>query len=240
MKYLDYRIVNGRRWSFIIYPLILCLIFFSYLHFSNHHRFLKPSPEKSVFKIKLFNDWNELETWQLDRSLSVLPTKMIRSVKSIALIDNINHYGDASTKGHCYPTRQICLKSDELLDPATIQHEVAHTYLFYIEKRTPEFRKKWQLIAGDVYNRNFRSFPTDGLWCSHGDTLSVPDYHEDVAYWVETLYQICFDPKNSVARFYLTKNRDHLDPRYRAKLELLYEYRFITDGVYNKSQIYFE
>ncbi len=141
---------------------------------------------------------------------------------------------------------------------ALILHEAAHIFTFEQEERSSKFSDRWkQIVAGvdgDVYGKDIELASDKTImthWTSKDQSASdqgprngcvsaygCQNLYEDVATHVRTivsdpgLYRELIDPDS---KFYENdKDQKKYAPVYRAKLELLHEYGFITDAKYRE------
>ncbi|MEK7590165.1 MAG: putative zinc-binding metallopeptidase [Patescibacteria group bacterium] len=188
-----------------------------------------PSAFKSVHGFKLYGSFTWQEASDLDKLVSVLPQAVIKSIEFIAKIDDLGHFnGDA---GHCAEIGRICIKNEYINNCNIVWHEIAHAYTHSIIY-TSVFEEEWKEVAGDdVYSGQKSSnykYPQDGLATDYGRT----NWMEDSAEFVTEFYKAV---NNKPSQFNnLEKTEWNRDKRYKAKLDLLYKYGFISLRDYEK------
>lgn len=127
----------------------------------------------------------------------------------------------------------ICVRPQYTKDIVLV-HEVAHAYHVRLNASGKKFSKEWLFLAGDVYGADNiqpgEEFPSRGLlreysaesyWEDVADTFMY--VHAEAAFGKDTPYDQLRD------RGLLAK-----DSVYRAKVELLRKYGFLTGEVYRK------
>jgi len=188
---------------------------------------------KSRHKILLRGQLTEYQARELDFLLDIFSPKVLQSIKSISLNDDFHHYGPKYISGECHFSGDICLKSKYVNDSGTLWHEVAHAYHYELNRLGRNFEKEWLRVAGDVYGKDSPDwFPQNGLLTKY----SEKEYMEDIAEWVSEFYQAIADRPTAFSKFYDWPFRPSInsDPRYKAKLELLRKYEFITEDDYRR------
>ncbi|MCX5751785.1 MAG: hypothetical protein NT099_09025 [Candidatus Saganbacteria bacterium] len=157
--------------------------------------------------------------------LETLPPKVQASIKAVRVLSNEeemekHHLAEANNE-----ERKMYFKATELTMPV-FQHEGAHILTFALEDEKSDFVDRWKAIAGEVYGQviNTADGPKNGCVRPYGET----NYYEDIATFVEKIWE---DPKffNPL----IDPSSPKYDERYVAKIDLLYEYGFISREKYN-------
>lgn len=217
-----------KRWPyFALLVVVLCLFSCSGCHSIPVSR----SSFNSVHGFKLYGMFTWQEVSELDKLVSVLPKPVIKSIEFIAKIGSSDHIeGDA---GHCFPTGQICIKSDYINDCNVVWHEIMHAYTHSVMSyHTKPFEEEWKEAAGkNVYSGPQGSdgqYPQDGLVTDY----SRASWMEDSAEFATEFYKAV---NNKPSQFNKLKKTEWIqDKRYKAKLDLLYKYGFVSLRDYEK------
>lgn len=199
---------------------------------------LPESKEISRHGIELHGEFTESRRERLDKILDALPKNMIKAVNSISINDDSSHYDNydspcSSIAGHCHHSRDICIKSIFINTDLVVWHEVGHAYSFKLYYSGSDFETQWEHIAGDVYTgKDGRGrYPRDGVLSAYG----ARNIDEDIAVWTEFIYTEVADGGFKFwHRVKWNQARGVPDRRYRLKLDLLYQYGFITEENYYK------
>ena len=166
--------------------------------------------------------------------MNFVPKAVAESVKCVIVRwgeDDITHFQDKVRPdglvvvGHCHDKSGfrgiICLYGPKY-DAADVVHESAHAYDLVVNKGA-----EWRGIAGDVYGyeryEDEWDFPRDGLLTHY----SAKNLEEDIAEWVEAVYD------HRVKNYNSFRGVNQRDKRYIRKLEYLRKYGFIGQDDYN-------
>lgn len=131
--------------------------------------------------------------------------------------------------------------NQEFINAMSEEEKIAYMELNELKYQEEQetFESRWEAIAGNVYGKDLQEEAlairwTDGTEEPRNGCMKpygCNNLHEDVATHLETfgkrdygLFKELIDPTNA-----------KYDPRYKQKLDLLYEYEFITEEQYNQS-----
>lgn len=173
---------------------------------------------------------------QMDKTLSMLPSAVIRSVKSITLRNcGDSHLGEC-IDGHChYFSGDICATFEYTCFEHVLLHEATHAYTFSHVSSRSDFSREWIKTAGDVYSSKNKNepfccrFPKDGALTGYGATYWAEDVAETNSYihLVANGWKVTFFNYDNQPRFIA-------DRRFRKKLDLLLKYGFMSEETYKK------
>lgn len=217
-----------KRWPYFAFLVIaFCLFSCSGCHSIP----VSQSSFNSVHGFKLYGTFTRQEVSELDKLVSVLPKSVIKSIEFIAKIENSEHIEGAA--GHCFPTGQICINGKYINDCNVIWHEIIHAYTHrIISYHTNQFEAEWKEAAGkNVYSGpqgSDNKYPQDGFVTDYSRT----NWMEDSAEFATEFYKAVNNKPSQFSK--LEKTEWILDKRYKAKLDLLYKYGFVSLRDYEK------
>lgn len=163
------------------------------------------------------------------QTLGFMYEPMPKAVPEITLNDDDDHFKQVEREaGHCYSNGNICLYTLRLYR-GVIFHEASHSYDAWLEYKGYDIQGSWKKAAGDVYGRGRyapdTTFPQAGILTSYGAT----DEDEDRAEWIKAVYSYLGELDSPLKRV-----GDKDDPRYLKKLQLLRDYKYISEEMYAK------
>lgn len=148
--------------------------------------------------------------WRIDNYLDRMTPEVQNSIASITVVDKIEvEESERFIAGLCDSEGNLYFSALPLIfQPSTIWHESAHAYHFQLDRERSDFSYRWTNIKG-------------GVLTAYGQT----GFREDVADWVREIYKD-LDGDSTVLDRYWTQ---HNAVPYRQKLQLLREYKFISE-----------
>lgn len=177
---------------------------------------------KSGVKITMYGVSIE-ERELLFRALNHLSIKILESIKAVSGRPCSQLTFD--DPAICHWDRTICLRFWGSYETVCeyLWHEAGHARIMVLG---PAFEREWKNTAGNVYGviGGRDDFPKFGILEQHGSINSM----EDIACWVKAVYFYCNGFLHPFGKI------DSSDPRYMAKLNLLFQYGFVTAEEYNK------
>ena len=188
--------------------------------------------------VKLYGSFTPATVVRVDELLLVLPRKVVKSIDSINLNNDKEHYSKGAV-GHFNQAsgQRICLRDDSI---NALWHEAGHAYTSYLNSQNSNFVKEWISVAGDVYGcRDVGSmvFPGNGLL----NAYSSKNHKEDVAEFMEEFYFAVAGEPSDFRLLYAIRLGDYargkpwqLDARYQKKVNLLLKYGFVSRADYDK------
>lgn len=166
----------------------------------------------------------------VEKMLNFLNPSVLKSVNYINFHKEGARHFQNEQAAHCNRDT-ICL--GELHGGSLVWHEAAHAY---IHSLGDGFLKEWKEIAGDIYIGNeyekFNNAFTKGIILGVVSAYGLMDAREDIAEWTEEVYKFVYPGMMSV---FVNKDKiDRTDPRFKKKLELLYQKGFFNKDFYEK------
>ena len=81
----------------------------------------------------------------IDKTMSILPLAVRRSVASVRINDDNDHYASGeNADAHCHGNRVVCIKTYVLDNHlSTLWHEAGHAYHKYLNDKGSDFEKRW-------------------------------------------------------------------------------------------------
>lgn len=201
--------------------------------------FLKWKKVLRVYRVKISGpavQWPDKRT--IRRALVLFADEMLIQKLEIQITEDKNHFGQTwdggQVVGHfhedplsnkiCFLPEGICLCS--------IAHEIAHAYHYFLDSTGELFTQEWRAIAGDVYNKDPKTPDGQGVVRSYCRL----NHKEDIAEWFAYCQIYLYEADNRFSEI-----SDHrADIRYRQKLDLLHEYKFLSDEQYAKLKPLFQ
>ncbi|MEK6897940.1 MAG: hypothetical protein AABX28_01130 [Nanoarchaeota archaeon] len=138
-----------------------------------------------------------------------------------------------------YTKSKIIYKVDRtsLLEYGLFRHEMAHLFADSIKRKDNSFERQWRKIygiSGSRFDRTLNSWeykdnsdpgtPKNGFVTPYGGS----SLHEDIATFVENM------GNPEIFASVVNPSSPQYDIRYRQKLDMLHQYKFISDDEYNK------
>lgn len=177
------------------------------------------------------------ETAQIWKGLNYMPATMQKSVRKIVIRLEKDYFvyehnnKQYTAAGFYEGDGEISILREELTWKI-IWHEVAHAYVYMFLNRK-KFLSEWGKIAGDVYDPNDEDYIDKPMYAGMVSAYSRRNAGEDAAEWVQECYAyLYYDDKDKSS---LTTNKYlKVDPRYRKKLNYLYQHGFFSKEDYKK------
>ena len=176
-------------------------------------------------------------------------------MNKVYIIDKKDFF-EKNLQGHTHTLNEkqknnICLTKGYRKE--VLFHEAAHVRVNVLNNSKSDFSKKWEEIADfkygkkniKIHNPNSKINPNKFVfirWKDDGTAIpknglltpySAKSIHEDVAIFVECLYNVNekeYAKRTEFLELYPLFYADTTDQRYKKKLDLLNEYHFLTDG----------
>ena len=186
-----------------------------------------------VYRVRIFGDTVQLsDRLIIWKTLVLFTDEMLIPKLEICLTNDTRHLGKTwdgrqAVGHHCLRTckYRLCALLKGICR-ATIVHEATHAYHSFLDASGSSFSQKWLKVAGNVYNKDATAPNKDGIL----DAYARLHHEEDIARWVEYCYLYLYEEKKT-DHFSGLQDRKS-DPRYRQKLALLHQYKFLSDEQY--------
>ena len=130
--------------------LLILLVTLTACVFVNNPWLPPESDLRSRHGVILRGPFSKTDVVILDDLLSVFPPNVIKSIRSISIVDREDHF-DNGTVAFCHHTRDICLRPGCVT--TIIWHEVGHAYHFYLRSIGSQFNVEWEALSRGVYNK---------------------------------------------------------------------------------------
>lgn len=154
--------------------------------------------------------------WRIDNYLECMTPEVQNSIASISVLAKIEWHDDPEIfiAGACDPNGNIYFAAIAIIvEPSVIWHEAAHAYHAELDRYGSDFSHRWQNVKG-------------GVLTDYGMT----GFREDVADWVKEIYKDLDGDWTELDRRW---TKSWAEP-CRKKLQLLREYKFISETDYQK------
>ena len=192
--------------------------------------------EASNKEILVQGNVSEREAQATLKVFGCLPTKMQKSVKCVIVIRDEKHFvyshnGKDYVAGGLYEGGGLITIWRKSFRRKVLWHEAAQAYVFCALDRE-KFLSGWIEIAGNVYDSEDEKYENQPMREGMVTSYSRRNAVEDVAEWVQECYAYLYFSDGS--KSLLTQIDLKSDPRYRQKLDYLYQHGFFTKQDYEK------